>query len=407
MNFKSKVNSLYKNNKETVYIILLAVIGFVSIFVYKYCFKSKTTYTITNGYVEKTTDTIAYIVKDEAVLDISNNATIPVIEQGKRVAKGETIAIYKNDKYDAYLKKVEELDKEIKNMIKDLPTVYSSDINAIDASIQELVKELKKETSYIKMQEYKVKIDELSYKKVSLLGQLSPTGSKIRELIDKRNEFEKTNENSSDNIVATRSGVVSYKIDNLENVVTTNNLLKCNISELNNLIEKYKNGYESNYGIKIIDNFDAYLVLKEKRGENDPYIKSGRRYNIKLTDKDSELVSATLVKLLQDDEYNYCIFEISNSIEHLADVRTLGIEVVWTRVSGMAVPRAIIRDIKDEIGYVSVLRGGEYIDVPVKIRLSNGELDIVENLSNEEKERYGVTEEIKIYDQLLYKDARV
>lgn len=401
MNLRGGIEKFYKRNKETVYIIGIVLVGIIFLFVYKYGFKSKATYTVINGYVEKTADTVAYIVRDETVLDISKNATIPIVEQGKRVAKGETIAMYKNDKYDTYLNTIDELDKEIKSMVKDLPTIYSTDINAIDNNVQELVKELNNETSYIKMQEYKVKIDELSRKKVELLGQLSPAGSKIRELIQKRKDFELNNENSADSIVALNSGIVSYKIDNLENIIKADNLLKCNISEINTLINKYKNENENNYGIKTIDNFHAYIILKEAKSVNDSYIVVGRKYNIKLTDKSGELITGQLVKLLQDEDYNYCIFEITNSVENLIDTRTIGVEVVWTKATGMALPTSTIKDIKDNIGYVKVLKRGEYIDVPVKIRLSNDELNIVQNLSDDEKEEYNSTENLELYDQVL------
>lgn len=401
MGLIDKLKKSYSKNRETIYIVLLVLIAFFCVIIYKYFLKSKDVYTVVNGYVEKTTDTVAYIVKDEKTIDILNNANIPVVEQGKRVAKGDVVAVYKNAKYDSYLETIDSLDKEIKTIIKDLPTVYSSDINDIDNQIEKLVKEAKGETSSIKMQEYKVKIDELSYKKVNLLGELSPVGSKIRELISKRKEYEHSNQELADAIRATYSGIVSYKIDNLESVISANNLLKCNIQELNTIMSKYRNNYENNYGIKIVDNFDAYILVKEARGLNDIYIHENKKYNIKLTDKNNELVPAILVSHLQDDEYNYCIFKISNFIENLVDLRTTSVEVVWTKVNGMAVPTKLIMNSNGDIGYVKVIKGGQYLDIPVRIKLANDEISIVQNLNNDEKQAYGTTEELKNYDQIV------
>ncbi|MEG2348768.1 MAG: HlyD family efflux transporter periplasmic adaptor subunit [Clostridia bacterium] len=405
MNFRKNIKKIYNKHRDIIYIFGLILIGTMSIIFYNKIFKSKATYTVINGFVEKVTDTIGYVVKDETLIDIvGTQATIPIIEQGTKVAKNEIIAIYINSKYEDYLKKMDELDKEIKSLVVDLPPIYSSEINSIDYKIQELTQESKKATSYIKMQEYKVKIDELSYKKVILIGQLSPTGSKIRELIEKRKEFEKSIEAVSDNIKATRSGIVTYKTDGLENIVNNKNILKCNIDEINKIIEKYKAGFESNYGIKIVDNFKAYIIIKEPRGQNDQYISNGKNYYLKLTDKNGKILTGTLIKNLQNEEDNYCIFEINNLIEELIDLRNVGVEVIWARIEGIAVPNnAIYEKNEENIGYVTIVKGGEYVKVPVKINVSSDNLSIVRNLNSDEKIKYNIISknELKIYDQLI------
>lgn len=68
---------------------------------------------------------------------------------------------------------------EIQSLIKDLPAVYSSDITNIDNEISNLSMETIKTNSYVKMQEYKTKLNELAYKVITL-GELSPNGSKIK-----------------------------------------------------------------------------------------------------------------------------------------------------------------------------------------------------------------------------------
>ena len=185
-----------KKLKSVIFVIILAAIV-LFILLYNNAFNSMKTYTIVNGTVEKTSDTYAYVLKKEKVIDIDENSVaIPVVDQDQRACKDEVVAVYKNSGYKDYESEISSLDKEIQSMIKDLPAVYSNDVSNIDTQITELTKSAKKETSYVKMQEYKNKVNDLLEKKINILGELSPNGSKIRELIAKRNELKNSNKSS-------------------------------------------------------------------------------------------------------------------------------------------------------------------------------------------------------------------
>ena len=109
-------------------------------------------------------------------------------------------------------------------------------------------------------------------------------------------------------------------------------------------------------------------------------------------------------KIEKDEEYNYTIFELNNEIEDLIDFRISNAEVVWEKVEGMAVPKVAIKT--DEIGgysYVTLVYGTQYVNVPIKIVLESDNICIVENLTNEEKEKIGVDTSfiLEMYDKLV------
>lgn len=204
MEEKTTILQKINKNKHNILVVIMFIAIVISVVIYKKYLNVKITYTVVNGYVEKTTDTLGIILKDETVVELNKKeAAIPIIEQNKRVAKGEVVAMYKNAKYDEYLDTIDELDKTIQTLIVDLPASYSNDVSSLDAQITALSKNARNETSYIKMQEYKSKIDELAYKKVIILGQRSPEGSKVRELIEQREQVEKNSMSfSTDNILS-------------------------------------------------------------------------------------------------------------------------------------------------------------------------------------------------------------
>lgn len=403
MNQKRHVSNITKKNLLIIFATIAVIVGVV---IYKVGFKSKSTYTVRNGYVEKVSDVTGIVLKEEMIIPLQNNTSaVPIVEQGKRVGKDEVIATYKSANYDKYLKEIEQVDSDIQTLIKDLPATYSVDVANIESEISELTRQAVKTTSYLKMQEYKSKIDELAYKKVNILGQLSPSGSKIRELIEKRQEMEEINKSSHDNIKATKSGVVTYKIDGLENAFDFNKALEFTKKDYEIMFEKYKNNNSNDFGIKIVNNYLAYLAIQIPKEENAEYIKEGRTYTIKTNEKESIEFLGKLVRILPTEKDNYVLFEITDGIENLVDHRTVNLEVIWDKTEGIAVLKnAIKRNEQNTYDYVTVVNGGEYLHVPIKIISENEGICIVDNFTSEEKEQLGIKDnknKISLYDILV------
>lgn len=388
-------------------LIFVSIVG--GIVLYKFTLKPQITYTVVNGYVEKVDDTTAALIKQESVLELrKDSSAIPVVEQGKRAAKDEVLAVYKSEDYDEYLSKINDMDESIASLVKDLPTTYSLDITNIQNEISSVTKNAYGENSYLKMQEYKSMLDELSYRKVNTLSELSPAGSKIRELIEERKELENQNKMSGDNIKASVSGVVTYKIDGLENIVDFSKVEELSSDKIDEIFGKYKENNINNFGIKIINNYSAYLITKVPRGENDKYIKEGSVYKLKLNgNNNNNTLEGTLIKNIQTDQFNYSIFHISNGIEDLIDNRLLDVEIIWNREEGMAVLKnAIKRNTEDTYYYVTLVNGGQYMDIPIKIVSSSDTVCIVENFSKEERESLNITttSTLQMYDVLVVQE---
>ena len=401
---KIKPKSIKKKN---IVVIIVAVICLVviSAIIYECFIKKSQTYTVVNGYVEKTSNVQGVVIKQEKVIDINNNnAIIPLVEQGERIRKTESVALYKDNNYQEYISKINDLDKQIETLIKDLPQNYSNDISYIESQIELLGKQARKTTSYIKIQEYKTKIDELTSQKITILGELSPSGSKVRELIDTRKNIEENYKSSANNIKSSMAGCVTYKIDGLEGITDTSKVLNYTKNGIDDIFSKYKSNISSDFGIKIVDNFNAYIIVKV---QNNEYVKSGNNIYIKFTDKSNIKESAVLTKVIDIDEDNkYCIISMSNGIEKLIDSRCENIEIIWTRKSGMAVPLNAITIDNADIGKVTTIKNGDYLEVPIKISLSNDNIAIVDNLTDEERKDNGIENKntLEIYDQLVIKE---
>ena len=401
----SKVIDKLNENKKLIIIILLAIACLLVYHFNKEKLKTKTTYTVINGAIESSIETNMYVLKQETMVEYDNSLSITaVIEQGKRVSKREIIATYKSDVYDDYLSQIEDIDKQIQVLVKDLPITYSADINSIENQIAKYAKESRETTSYIKMQEYKSKIDELSNKKVSILANTSPDSSAIRALIDQRNILSNKSKESSSTIKAPCVGVVSYKLDGAEKIYNYNSLLNMSSEEFNQVISTYENVISDDFGIKIINNYEVYLLIKSSKSDNDQYIKEGSRYYIRIANIDNKTIRPYLVKNIETSDHNYSLFKLENGLDNIIDYRILSVEIIWNTVNGMAVPcNAVKEDIEKGYLYVTMVYGADYVKVPIEIVASSDSIYIVKNVDKEKLKQSGIDSRfgLELYDELV------
>ena len=396
--------------KANIRIVVIAVILLVFIIVYKSkdVFTHKTIYTVVNGDLESITETNLYLLKSENIVDYNKEEAITaIVDQGKRASKYEAIATYQNESYADYQNQIAQIDKQIQSLIKDMPETHSADITSIENKILKYASELQGTNSYSKIQEYKAKLDELAYKKITILANSSPENSAIRDLLSQREELVRLSKTSENTIWTDRAGIVTYKIDGLEGILDYGNVTNYSAQELDNIIEKYNTNGNNEFGIKIVNNFNAYLLVKTQKGENDDYIKEGRTYSIRVADLENTTLRVKLTKNIVEGDYNYSIFEIQNEIDSLVDYRKLSCEVIWNTISGMAVPlNAIYHDDEQNYDYVLMVYGTDYKRVAVNIKRKSDSIAIVENVDKSTAESYGLDTSfvLEMYDELVIED---
>ncbi len=399
-----KVIDFIKSNIMIIFLVII-VVAFVSFYIIKDEFNRKTTYTVVQGQIEHAEESNLYLIKKETIIDYDKSQPITaIVEQGKRASKYEAVAIYQNASYDDYLKQIDDIDKQLQTLVKDLPITYSADISNIEQKILKYSSDVQNTTSYLKMQEYKTKLDELAYRKIVVLSNSSPDSSAIRDLVTKREELVKLSKLSDNNIFAPVSGVIAYKIDSIEGKYNFNTVERMSAKDFENIIGTYDNNSVSEFGIKIIDNFSAYLLVKTQNKDNEQYINIGRTYKIRISDLENKTLNARLKVNIKEGEYNYSLFEIDNEIDDILDYRKLSCEVVWKTDSGMAIPLNAIHE--DEImhyKYVLMVYGTDYVKIPIRIITQSDSIAIVENVDKEEYKKYDLDDSFKLelYDELI------
>jgi len=256
-----------------------------------------------------------------------------------------------------------------------------------------------------KISENKKQIEKLVLKKAEIAGELSPSGSYIKKLINEKVLLENQKNSGAEYVNASNSGIVSYRVDGLESTFKSNDFSNLSWDSLENL--NLKTGQviaSSNEQGKIVNNFKcniAVLVDKEKV-EN---LKIGKTIKIRLSNASE--INAKVSYIGEDDEKAIIVLEINNEIEYLVNYRKITIDIIWWNESGWKVPNSAIKE-EEGISYVIRDRAGYLDEIPVKVLNNNGSYSIVTNYSTADLRELGYDEEklkskknISLYDELI------
>ena len=287
---------------------------------------------------------------------------------------------------------------------------FSTQINVklkqIEDQIDQKILELNKITDTAKLTEYKKEIDSLVLQKAKIAGDLSPKGSYLKELNNQRAEYEKQLNSGAEYVQAPASGIVSYKVDGLEEKLTPDNFSVLSKEFLEGLNLKTGKIVATNneYG-KIVDNFSCYIATittaeEAKEAKVDDNVKIRLSNNVE--------VDATISYISQENENEMLlVLKITKQIEELIDYRKITFDLIWWKYSGLKVPNQAIAT-EDGLNYVVRNRAGYLNKILVKIAKQNDKYAIVKSYDTDELKELGFSDKeilsykkISIYDEIL------
>lgn len=404
------IKNIKKHRKIIVMLILLCILIYIGYIVVGLIMDPTDTVYVEMGQIQEEEMTEGYIIRDETVLKGQNykNGIQQIKTEGEKVANGEPIFRYYSNDEKELVKKIQDLDVKIDEaMSKEKP--FSSDTKILEEQIDMKLDQLYNARDLQLIQNNKQEIINNMTKKARIAGEYSPSGSYLKKLIDERQKYENKLNEGAESLSATRSGIVSYRVDGYEEILTPNDFSKYDKNFLDDL--NLKTGQiipTSNESGKIIDNYECYIVavLSSSYAKN---AEVGQEVQLRLAN--GKVVDATIeYKTVQDED---CImtFKITKEVEELINYRKVSFGIIWWSKSGMKVPNsAITKETKDdkELDYVTRTRIGYEDKILVKVLKSNEKYSIVTNYTSEELLDLGYSSKeiwslpsITIYDEIL------
>ena len=406
------IKAIKKNKKTIIIIALLIVIIYAIIMVIRLLKNPTSTFLVEKGQIYQEETATGYIIRDEQVIKGENykNGMAQIKTEGERVAKGEAIFRYYSNGEETLVKKIEALDSKIDEAMKNNNDVLPGDTKVLENQITQKIENVHNESDLQKIKEIKKEMTTDITKKAKIAGDYSPAGSYLKKLIDERSGYERSLNSGAEYIVAPESGVVSYRVDGFEEILTTKNFSNISKDFLESL--NLKTGQivaTSDESGKVINNYECYIATCL----NSEYANSAELGDtVKLKLPSGNEVNAEIVQTNVQNENNIVIvFKIEKCVEELIGYRKISFDVIWWSYSGNKIPNnAIQYEQKGEnkVAYVIRTRAGYEDKILVKELKSNGKYTIVSDYISQELEELGyLSDEIKsrktlsIYDEIL------
>lgn len=412
-NEKKKENKfikfLKKHRKKILLLVLLCIFAYITYMVVQLIKNPTDTVYVEMGQIREEELAVGYIIRDETVLKGDNykNGLEQIKTEGEKVAKGESVFRYYSNNEENLVKKIQELDEKIDEAMAKEDSLV--DTKVLEEQIDVKINELYGESNLKVIQNNKDEILTNMSKKSKIAGEQSPAGSYLKKLIDERKEYENELNSGAKALEATKSGIVSYRIDGYEDVFTADNFGKYTKDFLDDL--KLKTGQiipMSSEAGKIVDNYNCYIVCVLDSEYSDS-AEVGDEVTIKLPS--GKETDATIEYKTVDGRENILTLKIDEGVEELTSYRKISFSIVWWSKTGLRIPNSAIKTEEkngNQISFVTRTRIGYEDKIIVKILKTNEKYSIVTNYTSDELTDLGYTiEEIRqmpnvaIYDEIL------
>jgi len=375
--------------------------------VYKLIKNPSNTFIVENGTISEEETVSGYIIRDEEVIEEKNKKTIIKIkEEGQRVAKGDSVFRYYSDKEGELESKIAELDGKIQAVLENEENLLPNDKKLLESQIENELDKVNGQNEISKLAEYKKTISSYITKKAKIIGENSPSGSYLKGLIEERTSYEEKLKQESEYITAPSAGMVSYKIDGLEKVLTTDNLNTFNKQFLQDLDLKVGKAIaSSDVTSKIVNNYNNYIVFNSNSQEA-KNAKVNDKVNIKV--QNDEAIVAKIQNIIEEDDGSRTIaISVEKNIEELLSYRRISLDIIWWSASGYRVPNSAIKEI-DNVTYVVRNRNGYLNKMAVKVLKKGEDYSIVDSYSRDELLNLGLSSKeisdlktLTLYDEIL------
>ncbi len=387
-------------------VLILALVFIYAVYLVAKLVKNPTnTFMVTNGKISQEESDIGYIIREETVVKGQNykNGMVKIKNEGEKVAKGDSVFRYYSSGEEELKNKIAELDVEIQSLMQNEKSSFPSDVKLLESQIEKELDSIYGVNNAQKIQEYKKNINSYITKKAKIS---SPSNSRLKELLSQREEYENRLTSDSENVNAPESGIVSYRVDGLESVLTTEDFAKFNKSFLQDLKLKTGQTVASNEEVgKIINNYQCYIVFNSNTNEAK---NSKVGDTIKIRVQNSDTLKASVENIIdEDDESKTITVKITNDVEKLIAYRKISFDIIWWDAEGFRIPNEAIKE-ENGLSYVVRNRNGYYNKMLVKILKQNDEYCIVRQYKTEELGELGFTssqiysmKNIALYDEIV------
>ena len=373
------------------FFVFLAIFFAFAFFGIKLAFKPPLYDIIQYGELNAWNEYPGIVIRDEEVYTAPDYGKVDFfVSKGQMVDKDTLLAVLYKDNYNQEL--VEQLyktkqriwDYQNRNMVQEM---MDSDYETIQENIVEVMRNMQYSIhAYAAqdMENYENQLRLLLHRKKEIFHRMDSTSNYLEQLYQEEGEIESKLDEWKVEIVAPKSGIISFEIDGLEKILTPNDIDYLTRDQYLSFSEHeapVSHDENSEIGLplyRLVESDKWYLVslIPHKK----VYYEQGDRLNLKLLGLSENPISSTVYRVDFSEDSTLVILEITDGIETVIESRKIYVEIE-TRAQGLMVPRGAIINQKDSIG-VKVIANGDIQFVRVKVKAMDDDWAIIDKIND-------------------------
>ena len=334
-------------------LILIGMLIIAVLYVVDYVAAKPTYAFATEGTIEHTIGATALVVRNETVMtsthtgDLLSQAT-----EGSRVSKGQLLAMVIPSGMESTLTDLHNVEQQIVDIERQL--MMQGKGVAAKAIFSETNEEIKpiitmvRSDSMLKklnnMTSYSSSIRVLMEKRDAELKNVDFDDEQLTTLRESETALQNQLENRANSIYASSPGIISYKLDGQETEITLELLMEMVDTKCDSLIKGSSSIITGDLEVKqnepvlrIVQNDVQYFAC-ELAGAPMEEFQMGSNHVIRIPSEGISISDCQVVRCSVTRAGILVVFQTSNQVERLLDRRTVNIEIVQTKTSGIRVP---------------------------------------------------------------------
>ena len=368
--------------------------------------------TINYGKIDVVHNGLAVIIRDESVqVAPGYGRAVYLVADGTAVEENEQIAVlYKENFDEGIVKQLYDVQEKIVQYQQEqlIDKVVDNDLTKVNNDLQSLVSEIQisvMDEKYTEAANMESSLRKLLESKQKLLDLATEPDDYLTDLYGKESRLVSDINQWTVDIRASESGLVSFAIDGLENVLGISSVDKLTSEDYSNLIQQIPKTYPTDQVeveeellegeaqaeqalYRMIDPLENwYAVLKCENSES--YLEKGDTLEAVFDGQDP--VSAKVYRIQKEKDYFLLTLEFTEQVKKIINKRVLPLRIQKT-VEGLLLPEEALKKSKGRQGvYIRDKEENRFIETSVQAKQDG--FVIVESVSD--------TLALKLHDQVL------
>lgn len=352
-----------------------------------------------NETVYKTIDTKCFVIRDEEFIkNDAKGTTVSFVNNGERVARGDTVSIVFDspDDAEAYVKS-QELKKSIEHYEELAGQANFQPLN-ISSLSRKINNELTDYLEAVECRDFNSAISTGEMFRDSLTGKQIATG-KTLDLSDKlselKNELASLNSNglAFTKIESDNAGYFISGADGYEEVLDFDKVDELTVKDLKKALKSKPEKVDSDIVGRTVSSFKWYIACVVDTDKTVD-ITNDKRIYLNFPESGIEKLPVKIHKIGdRTDKETVVVFSCDEMNESLSDFRIEKVEIITDEYSGFKISNSAIRTVDGEQG-VYIVRGNLMGFRKIKIVYTNSDYAIVTSPEN-------ASGYIKLYDKVV------